>query len=202
MLFLAGAITSAVIAIPSWATIKATGDEALAPLPIHVTTTKNIVDALSSRHYVPTALNDELSARIFDTYIGDLDPSRSYFLQSDIDEFEQYRYKMDDALKRGNLSPAFDIFNRYHEKLITRFEKIIVTLDEDLNRFDFTVPEELLIAREETPWARTEKQLDDLWRKRLKDSVLNLKLTDKEPKKNKGAIAKKVFKSADTFPTN
>lgn len=191
MLFLAGTITSAVIAIPSWATIKQTGNEALAPLPIHVTTTQNIVDALSSRHYVPTALNDELSARIFDTYIGDLDPSRSYFLQSDIDEFEQYRYKMDDALKRGNLSPAFDIFNRYHERVITRFEKIIVTLDEDLNRFDFTIPEELLIDREEAPWAKTEKQLDDLWRKRLKDSVLNLKLTDKEPEKIQELLQKR-----------
>ena len=191
MLFLAGTITSAVIAIPSWATIKQTGNKALAPLPIHVTTTQNIVDALSSRHYVPTALNDELSARIFDTYIGDLDPSRSYFLQSDIDEFEQYRYKMDDALKRGNLSPAFDIFNRYHERVITRFEKIIATLDEDLNRFDFTIPEDLLIDREKGPWAKTEKQLDDLWRKRLKDSVLNLKLTDKEPEKIQELLQKR-----------
>ena len=191
MLFLAGTITSAVIAIPSWATIKQTGNKALAPLPIHVTTTQNIVDALSSRHYVPTALNDELSARIFDAYIGDLDPSRSYFLQSDIDEFEQYRYKMDDALKRGNLSPAFDIFNRYHERVITRFEKIIATLDEDLNRFDFTIPEDLLIDREKGPWAKTEKQLDDLWRKRLKDSVLNLKLTDKEPEKIQELLQKR-----------
>ena len=191
MLFLAGTITSAVIAIPSWATIKQTGNKALAPLPIHVTTTQNIVDALSSRHYVPTALNDELSARIFDTYIGDLDPSRSYFLQSDIDEFEQYRYKMDDALKRGNLSPAFDIFNRYHERVITRFEKIIATLDEDLNRFDFTIPEDLLIDREKGPWAKTEKQLDDLWRKRLKDSVLNLKLADKEPEKIQELLQKR-----------
>jgi carboxyl-terminal processing protease len=191
MLFLAGTITSAVIAIPSWATIKQTDNKALAPLPIHVTTTQNIVDALSSRHYVPTALNDELSARIFDTYIGDLDPSRSYFLQSDIDEFEQYRYKMDDALKRGNLSPAFDIFNRYHERVITRFEKIIATLDEDLNRFDFTIPEDLLIDREKGPWAKTEKQLDDLWRKRLKDSVLNLKLTDKEPEKIQELLQKR-----------
>ena len=111
-LLLAGSITCAVIALPTQATIKETGSEVLAPLSIHATTTQNIVAALSSRHYVPASLNDELSSRIFDTYIGDLDPSRSYFLQSDIDEFEQYRYKMDDALKRGNLSPAFDIFNR------------------------------------------------------------------------------------------
>ena len=182
-LLLAGSITCAVIAMPSLATVKETGTEALAPLPIHSTTTQNIVDALSSRHYVPAALNNELSSRIFDAYIGDLDPSRSYFLQRDIDEFERYRYKMDDALKRGNLSPAFDIFNRYHERVTTRFEKVIAILDEGVERFDFTIPEDLLIDREKAPWAQTEKQLDDLWRKRVKDAVLNLKLTDKEPEK-------------------
>lgn len=182
-LLLAGSITCAVIAMPSMATVKETGTEALAPLPIHATTTQNIVDALSSRHYVPASLNDELSSRIFDAYIGDLDPSRSYFLQRDIDEFEQYRYKMDDALKRGNLSPAFDIFNRYHERVTTRFEKVLAILDEGLERFDFTIPEDLLIDRKKTPWAQTEKQLDDLWRKRVKDAVLNLKLTDKKPEK-------------------
>ena len=142
-LLLAGFISCAVIAMPSLAIVKETGIEALAPLPIHTATTQNIVSALSSRHYVPAALNDELSSRIFDAYIGDLDPSRSYFLQSDIDEFEQYRYKMDDALKRGNLSPAFDIFNRYHERVITQFEKVIAILDEGLGRFDFTIPEDL-----------------------------------------------------------
>ena len=189
-LLLAGSITCAVIAMPSLATVKETGTEALAPLPIHATTTQNIVDALSSRHYVPAALNDELSSRIFDAYIGDLDPSRSYFLQRDIDEFEQYRYKMDDALKRGNLSPAFDIFNRYHERVTTRFEKVLAILDEGLERFDFTIPEDLLIDREKTPWAQTEKQLDDLWRKRVKDAVLNLKLTDKNPKRSRSYCTK------------
>jgi carboxyl-terminal processing protease len=185
-LFLAAAITSVVIATPSLATVNETGTEALEalmPLPIHTTTTQNIVDALSSRHYVAAALNDDLSSRIFDTYIEDLDPSRSYFLQSDIDEFEQYRYEMDDALKRGNLSPAFDIFNRYHQRVITRFEKVLTTLDEGVDKFDFTKPEDLLIDRKNSPWAETEAQLDDLWRKRVKDAVLNLKLTDKEPEK-------------------
>ena len=190
-LLLAGFISCAVIAMPSLAIVKETGTETLAPLPIYTATTQNIVDALSSRHYVPAALNDELSSRIFDAYIGDLDPSRSYLLQSDIDEFEQYRYKMDNALKRGNLSPAFDIFNRYHERVITQFEKVIAILDEGLERFDFTIPEDLLIDREKTPWAQTEKQLDDLWRKRIKDAVLNLKLTDKEPDKIKELLHKR-----------
>ncbi len=200
-LFLAGAIASAVIpsaitasaitATSSQATVKEAGTEALAPLPIHATTTQNIVDALSSRHYVTASLNDDLSSRIFDTYIEDLDPGRSYFLQGDIDDFEQYRYKMDDALKRGNLFPAFNIFNRYHERVITRFEKILAMLDEGVEKFDFTKPEALLVDRENIPWAQTGTQLDDLWRKQVKDAVLNLKLTDKEPEKIQALLHKR-----------
>ena len=62
----------------------------LAPMPVHVTTTQNIVDALASRHYVQAVLDDNLSSKIYDTYISDLDPSKSYFLASDIAEFEKY----------------------------------------------------------------------------------------------------------------
>lgn len=152
----------------------------LEPMAVHTTTTQNIVDALASRHYVPTLLNDDLSSRIYDTYISDLDPSRSYFLKSDIEEFEVYRYDMDNSLRRGNLVPAFEIFNRYHTRVINRFENVLATLDDGLEQFDFTVVEELTIDRETAPWATTSKELDELWRKRLKDAVLNLKLTGKD----------------------
>lgn len=163
----------------------------LHPMPVHTTTTQNIVDALASRHYVPSRLDDNLSSRILDTYIDDLDPSKSYFLKSDIDEFEKYRYELDEALKRGNLNPAFDIFNRYHVRVISRFEKVLAMLDEGIELFDFTRQEELLVNREEAPWATTEAELDELWRKRVKDAVLNLKLTDKEPEKIKELLVKR-----------
>ncbi|MBL6690902.1 MAG: carboxy terminal-processing peptidase [Pseudomonadales bacterium] len=163
----------------------------LHPMPVHTTTTQNIVDALASRHYVPSRLDDNLSSRILDTYINDLDPSKSYFLKSDIDEFEKYRYELDEALKRGNLNPAFDIFNRYHVRVISRFEKVLAMLDEGIELFDFTKQEELLVNREEAPWATTEAELDELWRKRVKDAVLNLKLTDKEPEKIKELLVKR-----------
>lgn len=152
----------------------------LAPKAVHGTTTQNIVDALASRHYVPTVLDDDLSSRIFDIYLADLDPSRSYFLQKDIDEFEKYRFVMDNALRGGNLNPAFDIFNRYHVRVIDRFEKVIAMLENGIDQFDFTQTEALLIDRENAPWAATEGELNELWRKRIKNAVLNLKMTDKE----------------------
>lgn len=153
----------------------------LEPLPVHATTTQNIVDALASRHYVSSTLDDDLSSRIFDTYLDELDPSKSYFLAGDIAKFEKYRYQLDEALKRGNLTPAFLIFNRYHERVIDRFQKVLAMLEKGVDQFDFTVDEELLVDRENVPWAASEQELNELWRKRIKDAVLNLKLTDKEP---------------------
>jgi carboxyl-terminal processing protease len=158
-------------------------DGKLHPLPIHTDTTRNIVDALSSRHYISATLNDELSSRIFDAYIEDMDPSRSYFLQSDVDEFEKYRYLMDNDLRRGDIDAAFQIFNRYHERLIYRLAKIVETLKSGLQQFDFSVDESLILDRSEEAWASKNSELDELWRKRLKNSVLNLKLSDKEDDK-------------------
>jgi carboxyl-terminal processing protease len=163
----------------------------LNPMPIHSTTTQNIVDALALRHFVETDLDDNLSSKILDTYISDLDPSKSYFLASDIKEFEAYRFKLDEALRRGDLSPAFSIFNRYHQRVIKRFEKVIAKLEVGVDQFDFTKPEELLIDREAIPWPQSASELDELWRKRIKDSVLNLKLTDKEPEKIQELLVKR-----------
>jgi carboxyl-terminal processing protease len=154
--------------------------EVLEPLDVHHNTTKNIVAALGSRHYADMVLDDDLSMRIFEGYLNDLDPSKSYLLSKDIAQFESYRYKMDNALRGGNLEPAFTIFNLYHERVIDRFEKIIASLKEGVDQYDFEVDESLELDREETPWATTQEQLDDLWRKRIKNSVLNLKLAEKE----------------------
>ena len=101
---------------------------------------------------------------------------------------------MDDALRRGDLDPAFEIFNLYHQRVIDRFERVITTLESGIDKFDFTIDEELIIDREKIDWAARPQELDELWRKRLKDAVLNLKLTDKEPEKIQELLVKR-FKS-------
>ena len=187
----------------SLATVTGGIKEPLTPLAVHRSTTRNIVDALASRHYVTTRLDDSLSNRIFETYLKDLDPSKSYLLAEDIAHFETYRYEMDNSLRRGDLDPAFDIFNRYHKRVISRFEKVIASLEQGIDHFDFTLDEELELDREETPWATDMEELDDLWRKRIKNSVLNLKLTGKETDKIQELLLKRYSnRLARTRQTN
>ncbi|HIG39117.1 MAG: carboxy terminal-processing peptidase [bacterium] len=175
-------IFSALILLASsaFATIPDATYSPLAPLPEHLNTTRNIVDALAGRHYVSTVLDDRLSNKIFHSYLDDLDPSRSYFLASDIANFKRLKFNLDNALRLGDVSPAFEIFNVYHERVITRFEKIIASLEAGIDEIDFAVDEELVLDRSELPWAITSTELDDVWRKRIKHGVLNLKLADKE----------------------
>ena len=163
----------------------------LKPLPEHAHNTRNIVDALAQRHYVRNMLDDQLSLRIWQEYLDDLDPARSYLLAGDVGEFRRYEYEMDNALRRGNVAPAYEIFNRYHERVVNRFESVLAMIGEGFEAFDFTVEESLEIDREEAPWAVTNTELDELWRKRIKNEILNLKMANKEPDDIKELLIKR-----------
>ena len=185
------ATVSAISGLPGDSSHTAASIETLVPMPVHAETTRNITDALASRHYVSTTLDDALSTKIYAAYLEDLDPSKSYFLASDIAEFDSLRLQLDDALSRGDVTPAYKIFNRYHQRVIDRFEQVITMLEAGLDQFDFTINEALPLERKEEPWATTPEELDELWRKRVKNAVLNLKLSDKETDKIQDVLLKR-----------
>lgn len=137
-----------------------------------------IINTILSRyHYNKFQLGDSLSSVIFDRYIKSLDPSRSYFLKSDIDEFEAFRYKIDDFLKLGELNPAFTIFNRFKERLNERIDFVQNILTEE---FDFTKDEYYQIDREDADWLIGANDANEIWRLRVKNDALNLKIAGKE----------------------
>ena len=133
---------------------------------------------LTNYHYKRTRLDDELSSEIFDSYLELLDPNRIYFLAGDIEQFERYRHGMDDALRHSDLLSAYEIFNVYAERVQQRVDYARVRVKQP---FDFTIDEYYQFDREGEPWATDVAELDELWRKRVKNDYLRLLLTDKEP---------------------
>jgi carboxyl-terminal processing protease len=123
--------------------------------------------------YKPVPLNDALSAKIMDKYIKSLDPDRSFFLQADIDKFAADRTGIDDAIAREDLKIPFSIFNIYSQRVVDR-----MTYARDLLKkgFDFSVRETYSLSPDEDPWPQSEQQSNDLWRKRVKNDWLRLKL--------------------------
>ncbi|MDP3977675.1 MAG: carboxy terminal-processing peptidase [Pseudomonas sp.] len=156
--------------------------EYLQPNREQVIASLNVVELLNRHHYNKPPLNDERSAKIYQGYLKMLDPSRSYFTAGDIAEFDQWRNQFDDLLKSGNLEPGFLIYKRHLERLQSRLQFALNMLEQGVDKIDFSVDESLLIDREEAPWAKDLVELDDLWRKRVKDEVLRLKIAGKEPK--------------------
>ncbi len=158
----------------SWDSLQPDRDQAMASV--------NIVELLKRRHYSKPPLDDARSVIIYDSYLKLLDPARSYFLASDIAEFDKWKTQFDDFLKSGNLEPGFDIYKRYLDRVKSRLDFTLAELDKGVDKIDFTTHETLLVDRKDAPWIKTGAELDDLWRKRLKDEVLRLKIAGKEPK--------------------
>ncbi len=142
-------------------------------------TSIEILNALKSNHYTYIDINDEFSNQLLAAYLKQLDTSKSYFLQSDIEEFQQYQNTLDEALNKADLRPAFTIFNRYQQRVEARLHWLLAKLDEGIEHFNFNIDEEFEPFNENSGWANNEQQLDDLWRKRLKSNVLDLRLAGK-----------------------
>ncbi|KJK00714.1 peptidase S41 [Pseudomonas sp. 21] len=142
----------------------------------------NIVELLKRHHYNKPPLNDERSAKIYDSYLKTLDPARMYFTAADIDQFAPWRTQFDDFLKSGELEPGFTIYKRHLDRLKERLDFALATLNKGVDKMDFKTDESLEIDREKSPWAKDSAALDDLWRKKVKDEVLRLKIAGKDNK--------------------
>ncbi|MFT5641861.1 MAG: carboxyl-terminal processing protease [Cyclobacteriaceae bacterium] len=149
----------------------------LEPAKEHASQTFVIVNLLNRYHYRKTQLNDSLSSVIFNNYFESLDQNKSYFLKSDYDYFEKYRFTLDESLPQGNLDFAYQLFSIYRERSLQR----LAYVDELLKtEFDFTQDEYLDTDREDLLWAQTREELNEIWRKIIKNQALSYKLAGKE----------------------
>ncbi len=134
---------------------------------------------LGRYHYKATPLDDAMSQKIFDNYFETLDSEKLYFSQSDVDQFAPMRTKMDDAINNENLTVPFAIYNLYQQRFGERMayaRQLLKTTP------DFSLNETLQLDREEAPYAKSEEEIRDLWRKRVKNDWLRLKLAGKDDK--------------------
>ncbi|NNC67420.1 MAG: carboxy terminal-processing peptidase [Gammaproteobacteria bacterium] len=165
-----------------------TTSNVLAPEKQHNRATKLITHFLDKYHYKDINIDNTLSDQILSSYIEALDPNRSYFYQKDIDSFQIFRFKLDDAISKTELSAPFQMFRLYQARVD---ERVLFALDQLKTNFDFKVDEELIIDRSELAWANSNHELNEIWRKRVKNDVLTLRLADKKPSEIKGTLEKR-----------
>ncbi len=165
-----------------------------------------ITQVMEKFHYRKPRLDDDMSLAIFDRYLESLDANRSFFSALDIAYFERYRDQLDDSLRTGKLQPAFEIFRHFRDLVEQRVAHALELLE--ANDFDFEIDEEYRFDRTDSPWPADQAALDDLWRKRIKNDILSLRLAGKADdeitktlSKRYEAIARRVaqMEPADVF---
>jgi carboxyl-terminal processing protease len=128
---------------------------------------------LEREHFTRRPIDDEIARRWFGIFLEALDPMKVYFLQSDVDAFMQKRESLDDLVKRGDVSFAYEVYNRFLERVDARLpliEKLLATPQ------DFTKDESIVVDRDDTKWAASEAEAEDIWRKRIKYDLLVQKM--------------------------
>ena len=143
---------------------------------------------LSRHHYKAVPLDDAMSEKIFDRYFKSLDGEKLFFLQGDIDQFDAARTKFDDAIKNENITLPFAIYGVYQQRFAERIGYARQLLK---TKLDFTVDERYVLDREKMAWPKTEEEMRDLWRKRVKNDWLRLKLAGKEDKAIRDTLDKR-----------
>lgn len=180
----------------------------LKPLPQQIQAANLAAGFLTRFHYKPLPLDDAMSQKIFDRYLKNIDPEKLFFTQADIDQFAGLRTKLDDVLKSDSpdaLNAPFAVFNLYQTRLRERltFAKSLLT-----QNFDFTQKESYRYARDKEPWAASDAALKDIWRQRVKNDWLRLKLAGKDDKAIRTTLEKRYdttiarlqkLKSEDVF---
>ena len=160
------------VCFPAWSIIEYTEQQR--------DTAVEMVAKLQERHYAKLPYGDELSSQHLDNYVNSLDSGKMFFTAVDLADFEQYRSVMDDQLQEGKLDAGFTIFNRYHQRVQDRLNNVSDTLPETVAAMDFTIDESYPLDMEDRQWAKDQAELDDRWRKQLKNQVLSLKIADKD----------------------
>ena len=139
---------------------------------------RSVTELIEQWHYSHLPLDNSMSSAILDEYLDLLDGNRVYFLASDVAEFGNYRYVLDESARTGELDPAFDIFNRFRSRVAERVNYALSLLQSDTPP-DFTVDEDYRWDRTELGWPTTENEMKDIWRRRVKNDALTLTMADK-----------------------
>ena len=165
------------LATAAWAKPSAEAGGLLKPTPDQAQAATLAARFLTRFHYKAEPLDAKMSEQVFDRYFDALDGDRLFFLQSDVDHFSPMRDKLGESIYNQDLSTPYAIFNVYEQRVAERTGAARELLKKP---FDFSKEESYNYDRAKAPWAKSVDELNDLWRKRVKNDWLRLSLAGKK----------------------
>jgi carboxyl-terminal processing protease len=146
------------------------------PSERHRSVARRVGSMLEGMHYSGSKLDDKLSNIVYTRFLDSIDSQHTSLLASDIADFEQYKLRFDDMIRSGDVDPAFAIFARFQQRNRDRIKFAVSQLEKEP---DWTINETFEFDREKAPWAASATELDEYWRKRVKNDALSMILSGK-----------------------
>ena len=152
----------------------------------------------SHSHYSKKEINNKLSGEFFDLLIDNYDSNKRFFLKEDIQDFARYKFLLDDFLVQGDLTFAKRVHDRYLKRLQERVDYVRERIKQP---FDFTIDETFEFERKEKDWAQTRLDLDEFWRKKIKNELLMAQYDKKKQDEAKKEVKDKATTKAEEEKT-
>lgn len=149
---------------------------------------REVTQLFRERHYRRAAIDNRLSAAIFDNYLDMLDPNRRYLTARDVEQLSRHRLRLDESVASGNVEPAFKIFNTYRKRASERLKSALALLETEP---DFSIDESFRFNRDGLPWPADDEELDELWRKIVKNDALSLVMAEKSWEETREVLTKR-----------
>ena len=162
--------TAALFAAACLAAAAAAAD--LAPRNYDGRIAERLVNTLTKMHVLQRVADDEISRRAWTHLVSYYDFDHSVFLQEDLDRLAPRQTTLDDELKAGDAAFGFEVYNLYARRLAERlaFATNLLAAAE----FDFSTNETYRVRRKDAPWPATTAEAEDHWRRRMKNEVLSI----------------------------
>lgn len=169
----------------------------LKPKPIYGKEAKVVSFILDNNHYRKISLNDSLSSVILDEYISALDNNKTYFTAEDVAGFEKYRYRIDDLTKSEIVEPAYSIYAVFRKRFDERMAYVLEKLVHE--NFDYTQDEYYETDRSKEPWPTNADEMNEVWRKVIKNQALSLKLAGKTSEEIRKTLRERYERLVKTY---
>lgn len=149
------------------------------PGAVEAVVTRLVGQMMPRFHYAHLPTDEALSEKLFQAYFDRLDPDRSFFLASDLNDFAEDKQSLCDLMQQGKSDFAYRVYERLIQRVRERLAFVRACVREPQ---DFTRNEEILIDRSKEPWCADRADLDALWRLKVKNQLLSYMLMDEAQK--------------------
>ena len=163
----------------------------------HVKLTNEIIEILEKHHFTKKKYLS-IKTEALDSFLDRLDPSRSVFLEKEVNSFAANDLNAEINDQHASLEQAFKIFELYRSRYVERYQ-LQKSLLSEIETLDLRQNRKILKDRTESDRKETIEDLKRLWEDLLINDVIQLNLSGNDFNETKNKLTKRIDNQFNFF---